>query len=131
MRSCTVPKIQCATDGWTDGWTNGKSDILRWVPHLIKVKGKISKADIRNVFIKSNKLQLSLSDGVIGGWDYFSDQNREGLIILQKWEWRYSLKNGRDNHSLHTMCSAWVISKNFCRFKRMVFQISWLIAYIQ
>ena len=34
IRWCEVPKIWCATDGWTDRQTDRKSEILRWVPHL-------------------------------------------------------------------------------------------------
>ena len=37
IRWCTVPEIWCAMDGQTDRWTDRKSDIYRWVPHLIKL----------------------------------------------------------------------------------------------
>ena len=34
IKSCTVPEIWHAMDGWTDGWKDGKSDIK----NAIKIK---------------------------------------------------------------------------------------------
>ena len=39
IRWCMVPETWFVTDGWTDGQTDRKSDIYRWMSHLITALG--------------------------------------------------------------------------------------------